>query len=167
MKHLAAFFLCCCLLGCSDTAPQHAGSCPELFGDVTFTDADGRDMRVPCRGFKVLVVNFWASWCGPCRMEIPHLAEIAREHSDRGVQVIGIGFDPPSNIKAAAASFGIPYPVLAGSAERIFEKTGIDGIPATLIIAADGAVRKVLVGYHSKEELLAPIRELLQEAPKT
>lgn len=163
MKFTAVFLICCALAGCAEPPPAATGSCSELFGDMLFKDLDGREARLPCQGHKVLVVNFWATWCGPCKQELPHLAAIAKEYSGRGVQVIGISLDAviPANLKPAAAGLGITYPVLVGGAEKIFQRTGIDGIPATLIIAADGRIDKVLVGYHSKEEMLAPVQALL------
>lgn len=155
----------CALLGCSGAPPAPVGSCAELFGDVPFTDMEGRDARLPCQGHTVLVVSFWATWCGPCKLEVPHLIEIDKEYHSQGVRVIGISLDAPSPnaIKSAVASFGITYPVLAGGAEKIFDRTGIDGIPATLIIGADGKVNQRFVGYHTKEEMLAPITELLKK----
>jgi thiol-disulfide isomerase/thioredoxin len=165
MKYIAVFFSICAMLGCSGAPSATGGSCAELFGDVPFTDMEGREARLPCQGHKVLVVNFWATWCGPCKLEVPHLIEIANEYRQQGVRVIGISLDAAisNNLKSAVAAFRIPYPVLVGGAEKIFERTGIDGIPATLIIDADGKVCRTLVGYHTKEEMLAPVTELLKK----
>ncbi len=165
MKYIAVFFSICAMLGCSGEPSATVGSCAELFSDVPFTDLEGREARLPCQGHQVLVVNFWATWCGPCKLEMPHLIEIANEYQRQGVRVIGISLDAaiPTTIKSAVAAFGITYPVLVGGAEKIFSRTGIDGIPATLIIGADGKVCRTLVGYHTKEEMLAPITELLKE----
>jgi thiol-disulfide isomerase/thioredoxin len=165
MKHIAVFFSICCLLGCSGAPSSTVGSCAELFSDVPFTDMDGREARLPCQGHKVLVVSFWATWCGPCKLEMPHLIEIANEYERQGVRVIGVSLDAalPGSLKPAVAAFGITYPVLVGGAEKIFERTGIDGIPATLIIDAGGKISQRLVGYHTKEEMLAPITELLRK----
>jgi thiol-disulfide isomerase/thioredoxin len=165
MKHTAALFIVCAMLGCSGQPEAPIGTCSELFRDVPFTDLDGRAARLPCQGHTVLVVNFWATWCGPCKIEVPHLAQIAREYKDRGVVVVGVSFDAaaPQSLQPAVKALGISYPVLAGGAEQVLERTGIDGIPATLIIKADGTVYRKLVGYHTREELLAPITELLNK----
>jgi hypothetical protein len=97
--------------------------------------------------------------------DVPHLIEIDTEYHRQGVRVIGISLDAaiPTAVKSAVAAFGITYPVLVGGAEKIFDRTGIDGIPATLIIDAGGKVNQRLVGYHTKEEMLAPIKELLKK----
>ena len=162
MKYTAVVLLCCVLAGCSDTASVAPGSCAELFDGVRLTDLDGREARVSCQGHKVLIVNFWAPWCGPCKLEIPYLVEIAQQYASQGVQVVGISLDDTAvYLKAAVAGFKITYPVLTGSAEKVFARTGIDGIPATLIIAADGRIDKALVGFHTKEEVLEHVRKLL------
>jgi thiol-disulfide isomerase/thioredoxin len=165
MKYLSIFLMCWALLGCSEPNIPAAGSCSELFDGMLFNDLDGREARLPCGGHKVLLVNFWATWCGPCKQELPQLVEIAREYAGQGVKVVGISLDAalPGALKSAVAGFGLTYPVLVGGAEKIFQRTGIDGIPATLIIAGDGRIDKVLVGYHSKEEMLAPVKELLKQ----
>ncbi|MBN2107651.1 MAG: TlpA family protein disulfide reductase [Deltaproteobacteria bacterium] len=165
MNYIAVFCMICAMLGCSEAPPVTVGSCTELFSDVPFTDLEGREARLPCQGHTVLVVSFWASWCGPCKLEVPHLIEIDTEYHRQGVRVIGISLDAaiPTTVKSAVAAFGITYPVLVGGAEKIFNRTGIDGIPATLIIDADGKVCQRLVGYHTKEEMVAPITELLKK----
>lgn len=164
MKVAAALLICFALAGCAEPPPTVSGSCAELFDGALFKDLDGREARLPCQGQTVMIVNFWASWCGPCKLEVPHLNEIAKQFPDRSVKVVGISLDAalPATLKSTVAALGIAYPVLTGSAEKIFQRMGIDGIPATLIIAPDGSIHKMLVGYHSKEELLAPVRELLQ-----
>ena len=171
MKYATVLFIVCAMLGCSGPPEGPLGPCSELFRDVPFTDLDGREARMPCEGQKVLVVNFWATWCGPCKLEVPQLAQIAKEYGAQGVHVVGVSFDAatPKSLQPAVKALGINYPVLVGGAEQVLERTGIDGIPATLIIAADGTVYRRLVGYHTKEELLAPITELLnkmKEKPK-
>jgi thiol-disulfide isomerase/thioredoxin len=165
MKYIAVFFCICAMLGCSGSPSATVGLCAELFGDVPFTDLEGREARLPCGDHQVLVVNFWATWCNPCKLEVPHLIEIANEYQRQGVRVIGISLDAAitNNLKSAVAALKITYPVLVGGAEKIFDRTGIDGIPATLIIAVDGKVYRTLVGYHTKEEMLAPITELLKK----
>ena len=165
MKDALVLLIICATLGCSEQPSATIGSCSDLFRDVPFTDLEGREARLPCQGHKVLVVNFWATWCGPCKIEAPHLAQIAREYKDRGVVVVGVSFDvaTPKSLQPAVTALGISYPVLVGGAEQVLERTGIDGIPATLIISADGTVYRKLVGYHTREELLAPITELLNK----
>ncbi len=164
MKLASLLLICCALAGCAEPQLTVSGSCTELFEGALFKDLDGREARLPCPASTVMVVNFWASWCGPCKLEVPHLNEIAKQFAGKGVKVVGISLDAalPAAQRSTVAALGIAYPVLTGSAEKIFQRTGIDGIPATLIIAPDGKIDKILVGYHSKEELLAPVRELLK-----
>jgi thiol-disulfide isomerase/thioredoxin len=164
MKQQALFFMACMLLGCSGPAATDTLKCPDIFRKVTFSDLEGRPASIPCQEHQVLVVNFWATWCMPCKLEVPHLSEIAQAYKAKGVYVVGIALDSgaPAALKQAVASFGISYPVLMGNAEQVLQRAGIDGIPATFIISADGTVYRKLVGYHTKEELLAPITELLK-----
>jgi len=99
---------------------------------------------------KLLLVNFWATWCAPCVEEMPELSELQEKQYPGNLQVIGIGIDSPSNIREFAAKYKISYPVyLAGMggielARQLGNKQG--GLPFTVLFGPDGQVKKTYIG---------------------
>lgn len=116
---------------------------------------DGRKIRLADYSGKVLVVNLWATWCGPCRLEIPHLVEIAKEYKDRGVEVIGLTNEDPETdaetVKEFSEFFKINYPIGWADAEMEGGLTqGRRAIPQALVIGRDGKVIKHFVGFNAR-----------------
>ena len=140
-----------------------SAQCPEAVNGMALFDLRGKPAKLPCSSHKVLIINLWATWCAPCRVEIPILGELYRELKPRGVEVVGISLDSmkPESLEPMVASLKIPYPVYIGSAEEILSKMAVMAVPATFIINSRGKIYRTLIGYHSKDELLAPIKELL------
>lgn len=108
---------------------------------------------------KILVINFWATWCPPCRREIPDFAVISQEYADAGVQVVGIGVDDADSVREYTKKFAIPYPILLGDTE-LFQRTQALGnhtlaLPFTLILDREGRV------VHAREGLF-PAKALNQ-----
>jgi len=113
---------------------------------------------------KALVVNFWAPWCAPCVEEMPELDTLAAESAAKGINVIGIGIDSPSNIAQFASKFKISYPLyvagMSGTelARDFGNKAG--GLPYTVLIGADGQVKKTYLGRLKFDELKADLAAL-------
>src|SRR5829696_5684301 len=82
-------------------------------------DMDGQAQRLDQWQGKVVVVNFWATWCAPCREEIPLFVKLQKQYGDRGLQFVGIAVDEPAKVKPFAAELGMNFPVLVGGAELI------------------------------------------------
>jgi len=113
---------------------------------------DGKTTKLADYSGKVLVVDLWATWCGPCQQEIPHLIEIAREYKDRGVEVLGLTREDPENtpedVKRFSKDFNINYPIGWTDDEMESElMRGRGAIPQTYIIGRDGKVLKHFVGF--------------------
>ncbi|KAB2310105.1 TlpA family protein disulfide reductase [Betaproteobacteria bacterium SCN2] len=113
---------------------------------------------------KVLVVNFWATWCPPCREEIPVFIEAQAQHGKNGLQLVGIALDDPRQVADFAEEYGINYPVLIGGANEseILRKLGNPGggLPYTLVYDRDGQLRDKIIGGLDKtrlEGLVAPL----------
>lgn len=126
-------------------------SVPTDFGIRT---VDGRTIRLSEYHGKVVVMDFWATWCPPCRQETPQLARIARENRDRGVEVVGLHIDDrgrssPDDIRKFIDAYGITYTVGMATDEMFIAYLGNedDTIPQTLVFARDGRLIKHLVGY--------------------
>ncbi|NDD62691.1 MAG: TlpA family protein disulfide reductase [Acidobacteria bacterium] len=107
---------------------------------------------------KVLVLDLWATWCGPCRQEIPHLVAMANDYRDRGVEVLGLTTEDPQAdlylVRNFAQRFSINYEIGFANDEVASEiMRGRNGIPQTLIIDRQGRVRKHFVGFHPRLSL--------------
>ncbi len=115
---------------------------------------------------RVVAVNFWATWCPPCRYEIPELAAFWRENRDRCFDMLGVAEDSGSgpDVAAAARAFGIPYPVLVDERGGAAARWGVPGFPKTFIVDAEGRVRRTFEGAVRKQELDETVRPLLPKS---
>jgi len=113
---------------------------------------------------KPLLVNFWATWCGPCVQEMPELSALANEEAGKRYNIIGVGIDSPSAMSEFATKHNIKYPLLVGGMggtelSRAFGNTN-GGLPFTVLIGADGQVRKTYLGKLKFDELKADLAGL-------
>jgi thiol-disulfide isomerase/thioredoxin len=114
---------------------------------------------------RVLVVNFWASWCPPCREEIPGLIDIHRQFAAKGVQVVGIAVDSVENARESSAELGINYPVLVAGIDiieltrRLGNRPG--ALPYTLILDRNGKLVAMHLGIISAAELTRIVTPLI------
>ncbi|UOD31337.1 redoxin family protein [Massilia violaceinigra] len=145
--------------------PGGAGATPveALFAETLNNPAGTPQALAQWKG-KALVVNFWAPWCPPCVEEMPELAQVAKEHSAKNINIIGIGIDSPSNIAEFTGKFNISYPIyVAGiSGTELSRKLGnsAGGLPYTVLIGADGQVKKTYLGRIKFDELKADLAAL-------
>src|SRR5215510_2674555 len=136
----------------SNSADSSFPPLPENVMQASISLLDGQKTRLADYSGKVLVVDLWATWCGPCRREIPHLIEIAKEYKSKGVEVIGLTNEDPDTdsqrVKEFSKEFNINYPIGWADMEmQIGLSRGRNGIPQTLIIGRDGKVIKHFVGF--------------------
>jgi thiol-disulfide isomerase/thioredoxin len=112
----------------------------------------------------VILLDFWATWCGPCKVEIPGFVEMQNTYGPKGFQVIGISIDDKADqLKPFAAEYKMNYPVLQGlGRDDVTDALGpILGLPTTLIIGRDGRICAAHAGMTSKETFENQIKELL------
>ena len=111
---------------------------------------------------KVVVLNFWASWCVECRDEAPALEQLWREYADRGVVILGVAYsDTESKALASLGGFGITYPNAPDLRLHASDAYGLTGVPETFVIGPDGAVAYMKIGPITGPELAGVLSELL------
>ncbi len=134
--------------------------------DFTLSSVSGKDVSLSDFKGKVVIVDFWATWCPPCRKGIPDLIELQNEYKDK-VAVIGISLDR-ENTKAGVPSFvdrmGINYPVVYFNDKVIIDFGGVNAIPTTFIIDQNGNIVKKMVGLYPKSEYESKIKELIKKS---
>ncbi len=132
---------------------------------ANFPDLDGKSQQLSNWRGKVLVLNFWATWCPPCREEIPGFVKVDAAYRGKGVAIIGIALDERDKVADFAKAFGIKYPLLLGGADAydFAAKLGntSKGIPFTAIIDRQGNIAYLGVGAVTQKELEHALTPLL------
>jgi len=166
---LAAFAAIVVLSSCSASSSTNAATkdskerkpAPEF----TLTDANGKSVKLSDYRGKVVLLNFWATWCGPCTLEIPWFIEFQQEYKSRGFEVLGISMDDDgwAAIKPYVAEHKMNYRVLLGNDSVSELYGGVDALPTSFIIDRDGKIASVHVGLAGKSEYIDEIQSLLGE----
>jgi peroxiredoxin len=130
----------------------------------TLKDVDGQPVSSEQLKGKVIVLDFWATWCGPCRSEIPGYVELQKQSGPAGLAIVGVSLDRggPAVVKKFIADLKINYQIVMGD-DRIAEAFGgIEAIPTTFIIDRTGTVRYRKVGAMAPEEFAAVLKPFLK-----
>jgi cytochrome c biogenesis protein CcmG/thiol:disulfide interchange protein DsbE len=132
--------------------------------NFTLKDMNEKEVSLASYAGKVILLDFWATWCGPCKVEIPGFVEMQNTYGPQGLQVIGISTDDrPEQLKPFAAEFKMNYPVLQGlGRDDVTDAFGpVFGLPTTIIISRDGKICASHAGMTAKETFETQIKELL------
>ena len=135
---------------------------------LTMKNAQGKPVSLSAYAGKVLLVDFWATWCGPCKVEIPGFVKLYDRYRSKGFEIVGlITEDPISNVPAFAKEFGMNYTVLDANEREDVENAfgSISGLPTSFLVSRDGRICKTHLGYTPAEEFEREITALLGVAP--
>jgi peroxiredoxin len=130
---------------------------------ITLTDLNRETFDLASLRGEVVLVNFWATWCTPCREEIPQFVALQQKYRARGFQAVGISMDDPEGtLRDFCRDYKVNYPIVMGN-QRIAENFGgVLGLPTTFLIGRDGRIRSRLVGATDFPKLEKEINALLQ-----
>ncbi len=133
--------------------------------DFTVKDLKGREISLSNYGGKVVFLNFWATWCSPCKAEIPDFIEAYKQYKDKGMEIIGISVDriSPKSVLKFVEKYKINYPVVMGTYKIQKDYEPGPYIPTTIIIDQEGKIRHRHIGYMNKEALKDYFLKLTEE----
>jgi peroxiredoxin len=134
--------------------------------DFTLKSAEGRNLRLQEQRGQVVLVNFWASWCGPCKQEMPHLNRLYDKYRASGFTLLAVNIDDDARHGAAtAAKWGLKFPVLLDADKSVTKLYDLGAMPSTVLIDRDGRVRFLHRGYREgvEDTYERQIRELVKD----
>lgn len=129
----------------------------------TLKDINGNTVRLRAYRGKVVLINFWATWCPPCRAEMPDLVRLQREHARQGLQIIGITYPPEekTRVRRFARSLKVNYPIILGTRQIRERFSSEETLPLTVVIDRDGKVKEIISGILLRQEFDEKIKPLL------
>jgi cytochrome c biogenesis protein CcmG/thiol:disulfide interchange protein DsbE len=131
--------------------------------DFELKDANGKVVRLSDYRGKVVLLDFWATWCGPCNIEVPWFTEFQRKYKDRGFEVLGVSMDDDGwkAVSPFVAEKKINYRIVLGNDQTGDQYGGVEALPTTFVIDRDGRIASVHVGLSGKKEFEDAIQKLL------
>ena len=132
--------------------------------DFTLEDMHGEPFEFQQLEGQVILLNFWATWCGPCKIEVPWFVEFAEQYREQGLVVVGLSVDDTADkIREFASQYDVNYPMLVGLGQDDFQESfgPIWGVPMTFFIDREGTLCRTHAGIATKEEFEQDIIDLL------
>ncbi len=167
----AVLAACLLLAGCASTVSRgepakgasRDTSARKPAPDFELKDMNGKTIRLSEYRGQVVLLNFWATWCGPCKIEIPWFVEFQRAYKDRGFTVIGVSVDEDGweAVRPFLASRQVNYPVVVSTVEVEQKYGGVEALPVSFLIDREGRIANTHVGLVTKKTYEDEIRSLL------
>jgi peroxiredoxin len=145
-----------------ETAPRKGFSAP----DFSLTTLDGATVRLSDLRGKAVLINFWASWCGPCRAEMPHIQAAYEEHVDDGLVVLGVDqSEPPATVARFADEFGLTFPIPLDNDGQVSAAYQARALPTSFFVDTDGVIRDTFTGPMSAGHIESMLEGILPNRP--
>jgi thiol-disulfide isomerase/thioredoxin len=145
-------------------APKETGEIGSRLPDFTVKDLEGREISSADLRGKVVLIDFWATWCQPCKKEMPGYQQLLDHYGSRGFAVVGFKFDTMPDMEDPglfAKKIGVRYP-LAVAADDLKQKFGgIEGLPTTLLYDRQGVLREKVIGFEYTDAIESKLKPLL------
>ncbi len=134
-----------------------------LAPDFTLESLDGKSMRLSDLRGKAVLLNFWATWCTPCKIEMPWFVEMQKQYGAQGLQIVGVAMDDASkeDIAKFAKDMGVNYPILIGKEAVGDQYGGVPALPETFFIGRDGKIVDKILGLKGKGDIEEDIKRAL------
>jgi len=162
MKNIKIFVLIAALFFAAGCAKSSALEIGEDAPDFSLNDINGKQVSLSEFNGKVVILDFFASWCPPCRQEIPDFIELEKAYSDKEFAMVGVALVSAQDAKDFAGKFGINYPVLIDDGKVSNLYGPVRAIPTTFVLDKSGKIVKLYVGFRQKKVFEADIKELLK-----
>jgi peroxiredoxin len=172
-RSLAAALLAAAVLlssGCEKRGPREHGGAPARGGEVgtaapayALPDLEGKIVKNTDFLGKVVILDFWATWCPPCKAEVPHFVEMQKKYKDQGLEIVGLSLDDggANDVKPFAEEHNVNYTMLIATQETARAYGGISGIPTTFVVDKKGTIAKRFLGFTDPAVFEATIQPLL------
>ena len=171
------FFTSIIIMGCENKTPEAApvkkaqpvvkniNDNAVMAPDFELISTDGKKLKLSDFKGKVVIINFWATWCPPCRKEIPDFVQLQKEYNSN-LQILGVSLDTgtKNDVIPFMKEYKMNYPVLYGTAGVVRDYGDIQSIPTTFVIDQNGNIVNNFVGFHEKSVFKAEIEKLLKKS---
>jgi peroxiredoxin len=148
------------IIGCAQSCPEMGKSAPEF----TLQNTDDKSVNLSDFRGKTLIINFWATWCGPCQFETPFFQAIHNERASKGVVILAIDVkENPALVKSFVNSKGITFPVLLDTEAQVAQKYCLpNALPVTLFVNTEGIIKARKIGAFQSQAEIAGILDSLK-----
>jgi peroxiredoxin len=154
------------LLALTQAAAANSAADSAQAPNFTLKSADGTNLRLSEHRGQVVLINFWASWCGPCRQEFPHLDALQQQYEDLGFTVFGVNVEQDrASADKVLRDIPVTFPVLFDDNNEVSELYNVDAMPMTVLVDRNGVIRSLHRGYKPgyEEAYDREVRALLKE----
>jgi cytochrome c biogenesis protein CcmG/thiol:disulfide interchange protein DsbE len=168
---LAVLTAVSCRQGVETPGADQPASVGRTAPDFALTDLSGKTVRLADFKDKIVLLDFWTTWCAPCREQIPDFVELQKQYAEKGFTLLGISLDEEGAavVKPFAQQFGINYPVVIGNTQVSAAYGGMQALPTAFLIGRDGRILEAFVGDRARPDFERAIRSALlrdRTAPK-